>query len=168
MMRHLLGRVALVTLAPMGVVAAQAKATSTVEATATVRAAISVTSEHPLLFGPVTQNESKTVSPTDPMAGSLLFSGTPLAPASVTFMSLPRALTGPGGAVLPIDGFSGYFSTSSSAASGTAFVPSPSAQAAGISSASGQLYIFFGATVHPAPEQPTGTYSATIVLQVAY
>jgi len=83
-------------------------------------------------------------------------------------MSIPSQLVGPGGASLPIDTFSGYFNTSNSPSGGTSFIPSPVAQAAGVSSPSGQLYIFFGATVHPALEQPTGAYRATIVMQVAY
>lgn len=151
-----------------GVAEAQASATSTVQATATVNAAITVTSAKTLTFGTVTQSEAKTVAATDPSAGQLVFTGTPSSPASVTFMSIPTTLVGPGGAQLRIDAFSGYFNTVNTSSGGTAFVPSPVAQAAGVSSSTGQLYVFFGATVHPAAEQPTGAYSATIVMQVAY
>lgn len=158
--------IALIGLAD--VARAQTSLTATVTATATVNAAISVANTKTLSFGAVTQNEAKTVSATDAAAGQLVFSGTPSSPASVTFMSIPSSLSGPGGAQLRIDGFSGYFNTSNSTSGGTAFVPSPVAQAAGVSSPTGQLYIFFGATVHPAAEQPTGAYTATIVMQVAY
>jgi hypothetical protein len=147
---------------------AQTSVTATVTATATVNAAISVASTHTLTFGAVTQNTPKTISPTDVNAGQLVFSGSPSSPASVTFTSIPTELVGPGGAALPIDTFSGYFNTSNSPSGGTSFIPSPVAQAAGVSSPTGQLYIFFGATVHPALEQPTGAYRATIVMQVAY
>jgi hypothetical protein len=156
------------TLALPGVAAAQASATATVTATASVNAAITVTNTKTLSFGAVTQNEVKTVAATDPSAGQLVFTGTPSSPASVTFMSIPTTLVGPGGAQLRIDTFSGYFNTVNTASGGTSFVPSPVAQAAGVSSATGQLYIFFGATVRPTSEQPTGAYSATIVMQVAY
>ena len=142
--------------------------TATVDATASVSAAISVASTHALSFGTVTQNTAKTISATDVNAGQLVFSGAPSSPASVTFTSIPSELVGPGGASLPIDTFSGYFNTSNSASGGTSFIPSPVAQAAGVSSPTGQLYIFFGATVHPALEQPTGAYRATLVMQVAY
>ena len=142
--------------------------TATVTATASVSAAITVASTHTLTFGTVTQNVAKTISANDINAGQLVFSGSPSSPASVTFTSIPTALLGPGGASLPIDTFSGYFNTSNSPSGGTAFIPSPVAQAAGVSSPSGQLYIFFGATVHPGLEQPTGAYRATIVMQVAY
>ncbi len=149
-------------------VGAQTSITSTVSATASVNAAISVASTRTLTFGPVTQNVAKTISATDINAGQLVFSGSPSSPASVTFTSIPSSLIGPGGASLPIDAFSGYFNTSNSPSGGTAFTPSPVAQAAGVSSPTGQLYIFFGATVHPSIEQPTGAYRATIVMQVAY
>lgn len=156
------------SLLSAGNLRAQASATGTVTATASVNAAIVVSSTRTLTFGAVTQNTAKTISATDPNAGQLVFSGAPSSPASVTFTSIPSALTGPGGASLPIDNFSGYFNTSNTPAGGTAFTPSPVAQAAGVSSATGQLYIFFGATVHPSVEQPTGAYTATIVMQVAY
>lgn len=168
-MGHRLLKVAMcVALALPSVAGAQTTLTGTVNATATVNAAISVASTHTLTFGAVTQNVSKTISATDINAGQLVFSGSPSSPASVTFTSIPSQLVGPGGASLPIDTFSGYFNTSNSPSGGTSFIPSPVAQAAGVSSPSGQLYIFFGATVHPALEQPTGAYRATIVMQVAY
>lgn len=168
-MGHRLLKVAMfVALALPSVAEAQTPLTGTVTATATVNAAISVASTHTLTFGTVTQNVSKTISATDVNAGQLVFSGSPSSPASVTFASVPSQLVGPGGALLPIDTFSGYFNTSNSSSGGTSFIPSPVAQAAGVSSPSGQLYIFFGATVHPALEQPAGAYRATIVMQVAY
>ena len=147
---------------------AQTTLTAAVNATASVNAAISVASTHTLTFGSVTQNVPKTIAATDLNAGQLVFLGSPSSPASVTFTSIPTELVGPGGASLPIDTFSGYFNTSNSTSGGTSFIPSPVAQAAGVSSPSGQLYISFGATVHPALEQPTGAYRATIVMQVAY
>lgn|GEM_PF-1961542 len=165
---RLLKAVLCVAFALPSVSGAQTSLTATVSATAMVNAAISVASTHTLTFGAVTQNVPKTISATDINAGQLVFSGSPSSPASVTFMSIPSQLVGPGGASLPIDTFSGYFNTSNSPSGGTSFIPSPVAQAAGVSSPSGQLYIFFGATVHPALEQPTGAYRATIVMQVAY
>ena len=59
-----------------------------VSTTATVNAAITVTSANILSFGPVTQNEAKTVAATDPSAGQLVFTGTPSSPASVTLIAL--------------------------------------------------------------------------------
>ena len=156
------------TLALTSAAGAQQSVTATVTATATVNAAITVTSTRTLSFGSVTQNEAKTISAAVPGAGQLVFTGAPSSPASVAFLTIPTTLLGPGGATLRIDGFSGFFNGANTTAGGTAFTPSTAAQAAGVSSTTGQLYIFFGATVHPAIDQPTGPYSATVVLQVAY
>lgn len=82
--------------------------------------------------------------------------------------SLPAAMTSAGGAALPLvfgpnDG--GYAQTAT-IASAAAFDPRSPLLA--FLSANGRLYIWLGGTALPGPQQPSGAYSATITMTMAY
>jgi hypothetical protein len=82
--------------------------------------------------------------------------------------SLPAALTGPGGAGLPLSYTSGDagFSAQQSIGSQTGFDPRTAFIAT--LSASGRGSVFLGCRASPAANQPAGSYSATLTLTVAY
>jgi len=138
--------------------------TGSIQATATVLSAITVTGATPLAFGNVTPGVNKTVG----VVGGGRFDLVGQAGANVNIaFTLPTQLTS-GGNNLPIGTWTGYHNTTNNATTGgVAFVPSaavtPSAFSAG-----GTLWVFVGATVSPAAAQAAGSYTGTVQLTAAY
>jgi hypothetical protein len=162
-LRPLCGTLALVTLAT----AAQAQAT--IQATATVSAALATSGQKDLEFGQVFAGFTKQVAHNTPGAGRFHLQGGASAQVSVSF-TLPTSLSQPAPATgsFPIGTFTGCRSNTNNNTTGcTIFTPSAAAQNMNLS-ATGELYLFVGATVSPANPQAPGAYSAAIVLTAAY
>ena len=147
---------------------AAAQQSNTINATATVVTPLAVSSVSSLAFGTVYPGVNKTVNYTDATNGGK-FSVTGYAGAQVAVsFTLPTTLAGPSGATLPIDTWSAYHNTTNDAASGgTAFDPSLGGPTTALSTA-GNLYVFLGARVTPAPTQAAGAYLSTVTMTVAY
>lgn len=82
--------------------------------------------------------------------------------------TLPAALSGPGGATIPLSYSAGDagFSAQQSIATQVGFDPRQSYAAT--LTTNGRGSVFLGATATPSPSQTAGSYSATLTLTVAY
>jgi hypothetical protein len=122
----------------------------------------------PLDFGDVVSGISVSVSRLDGRrAGEFKLFGRADQEVVLTF-SLPGALVGPGGALLPI-GFSpddGGFTTEHRPDQAVGFDP----QIPYLTrlSRSGHAYVYLGGTVHSPVAQRAGAYQGTVTLTVAY
>lgn len=148
----------------LGTASLQAQS-ATIQATATVLSAITVTGTN-LAFGNVTPGVNKTVLITD--AGAGVFTVTKAAATSValTFV-LPATLTGPGAATMPIGTWTGgWNNTAANAAAATGFTPS--AAATTVPSGGANLWVWVGGTVSPAAAQAAGAYTGNVSMQVVY
>jgi len=83
-------------------------------------------------------------------------------------LTLPVALTGPGGRTLPLQfgPADGGYNTANNVGSSQAF--DPQAPLIARLGNSGRLYIWLGGTALPAVNQVSGTYTATVTLTAAY
>jgi hypothetical protein len=157
----LFSAVTAVTLS-LGAASLQAQS-ATIQATATVLSAITVTGTN-LAFGNVTPGVNKTIAITD--AGAGVFAVTKAAASSVALtFTLPTVLNGPSASTMPIGTWTGGWNTSNSAAGATAFTPSATATNVG---STGNIWVFVGGTVSPAGAQTAGAYTANVSMQVAY
>jgi len=138
---------------------------ATIQATATVLSAITVTGTD-LAFGNVTPGVNKTIAITD--AGAGLFTVTKAAATSVALtFTLPGTLLGPGAATMPIGSWSGgWNNTANNAAGATTFTPS--AAATTVPSGGASLWVWVGGTVSPAGAQAAGGYTGSVSMQVVY
>jgi spore coat protein U-like protein len=154
----------LAALATLSTVSAQAQSqTGSVAALANVQQPINVVGAVDLDFGNVFPGVNKTIGVAAATAGRFDVTGQASAPVLVSFV-LPANLTGPGN--LAIGTWTGNHNTTN-APTGTNFTPS----AATINSAfsgTGALFVFVGATVSPAANQPAGAYSGTVQMTVTY
>jgi hypothetical protein len=157
---------AAVALVVAGAVSAQAQGVnSSITATATVQAPITVAGSANLAFGSVFPGINKTIAVTDPGAGLFTVGGQASTPVTYSF-TLPTNLTN-GGNNLPINTWTGAHNTIASPAGGTAFTPSAVAAGATLS-ATGALFFYVGATVVPPNNLPAGTYTNIVTLTVSY
>jgi hypothetical protein len=154
---------ALFMLAAAGPVLAQTAANASV--TATVAQPLAVNATAPLAFGTVVPGTNKTVAVSDASAAAFTISGNALGVVSLTF-TLPGTLAS-GGNTMPVANWTGRRNTTNNAGAGTDFTPS-STPVQGSLSASGELYVFVGATAQPGASQAAGSYSGTITLTVVY
>ena len=141
--------VGLAAVAMLATVTAHAQSqTGSVSALANVQQPINVVGAVDLDFGNVFPGVNKTVAVTGATAGRFDVTGQASAPVFISFV-LPANLTGPGN--LPIGTWTGHHNTTNSTLSGT-----------------GGLFVFVGATVSPATNQPAGAYSGTVQMTVIY
>jgi len=159
---------ALLVLAGIETAAAQTTATASVNATAFVQgvAPLTATGVNNLDFGTVTAGTVRTPTSMSADAGRFNITGQPTTPVTVSFV-LPTALTGFGGATIPIafNATDGLHWT----AFPTTFVAfDPNAAFLTTLGASGALTIGISGTVSPAASTITGTYTGTVTLTVAY
>ncbi len=147
--------------------AAQAQVNNaSITATATVQAPINVAAVANLDFQNVFPGVSKTVAVGDPTAGQWSVAGQTGTPVTLNF-TLPANLAS-GGNLLPIGSWTGNHNTTASP-TGTSFTPSGTPTAATLSADPvGQLFVYIGATVTPATNQPGGVYTAAVTLTVLY
>lgn len=121
-----------------------------------------------LTFGTMWSGQASQVSRLDPLrSGQIELRGIRFTDVQITF-TLPDALTGPGGALLPLafgagDGGMGQTDVITAA---TGF--DPRTPIAGQLGNNGRLYLFLGATALPAPRQAAGAYTATVTVTIAY
>jgi hypothetical protein len=130
---------------------------------------IQVTGIQGVSFGGMVPGISKAVSRTDALnAARFDIKGAGSGRTVQLQFSLPAALTGPGGASLPLSYTSGDagFSAQQSIGNQTGFDPRTAFIAT--LSASGRGSVFLGCRASPAANQPSGSYSATLTLTVAY
>lgn len=144
---------------------AQAQASSSITASATVAAALTAASIQNLAFGTVIASFPRTVAATDATnAGIVRFTGGASAEVAVSFTALPANLTS-GANSLPISYTAGYALTQAGVQTG--FAPASGATTR-LDGTSGDLWVFVGGTVSPGAAQAAGTYSGTITVQAAY
>lgn len=138
---------------------------ATIQATATVLSAITVTGTD-LAFGSVTPGVNKTIAITD--AGAGVFTVTKAAATSVALtFTLPAILTGPAAATMPIGSWTGgWNNTANNAAGATTFTPS--AVPTTVPSGGANLWVWVGGTVSPAGAQTAGGYTGSVSMQVIY
>lgn len=121
-----------------------------------------------LTFGSLIAGAPTSVLRTDPArSGQFDVTGQNGEVILVSF-SLPSAMTGPGGASLPL-AFSGTdagFSQEQTIGDQVAF--DPRTTYLGTMSKRGRASIFLGGTAMPAFNQPPGDYSGTVTLTIAY
>jgi hypothetical protein len=138
---------------------------ATIQATATVLSAITVTGTN-LAFGNVTPGLTKTVAITDAGAGQFTVTKAAATSVALTF-TLPATLAGPAASTMPIGTWTGgWNNTANNAAAATAFTPS--AAATTVPSGGASLWVWVGGTVTPAAAQTAGAYTGNVSMQVAY
>jgi hypothetical protein len=129
---------------------------------------LSVRPSQGLTFGVVIAGVPTAVSRTDALnAGQLEIRGSRGTQVRVDF-TLPAAMTGPGGALMPLtfganDG--GWSQTPSIA---TALGFDPRVPLFATLSGNGRVYLYLGGTVTPAARQAPGAYTATITVTASY
>lgn len=154
------------TLGLLGVATAEAQSNNaSISATALVQAPISVTAGRDLAFGNVFPGLNSTVAVTDPNSGRWDVTGQMGASVQLTF-GLPATLSGP--TTMPIATYTAHWNQSNSPVGGTDFTPSAAPTNAQLDPVTGQLYVFIGATVSPAANQPAGLYGGTLSMTVVY
>ena len=157
--------VALFVLAGSTVLQAQTNNAS-INVTATVQQPINVTGANTLAFGNVLPGVNSTVGVASASAGRFDVTGQASTPVSMTFV-LPTNLTD-GTNLLPIGSYTGVWSNGAAPSPvGTAFTPSAVATAATLGATS-NLFVYVGATVTPAVNQPAGVYAGTVQMTVVY
>jgi spore coat protein U-like protein len=157
---------AVLALVVTGVSAVQAQTNSAnITATATVQTPINVVGAQGLNFSSVFPGINKAVAATDLVnAGRFDVTGQNSAPVNLSF-TLPTTL-GFGANTMPIGTFTGIRALTSAQAGGVSFTPSAGASAA--LSGTGLLYVWLGAQVLPATNQPAGVYTGTVTMTVVY
>jgi hypothetical protein len=155
-----------VTAAALSIGAGSVQAQSgSIQATATVLTAITVTGTSPLAFGNVTPGVNKTIAITDGTAGLFTVAKQAATSVALTF-TLPANLTS-GANTMPIGSWTGgWNNTANNAAGATSFTPSASATT--VPSGGASLWVFVGGTVAPGAAQAAGAYTGTVTMQVAY
>jgi hypothetical protein len=139
--------------------------TASIQATATVQQPINVVGAVNLAFGNVFPGVAKTMGVAVAGAGRFDVTGQASSPVLITFV-LPTNLTS-GANNLPIGTWTGHRNTVNNPTTGTNFTPSAGTTNATFS-ASGQLFVFVGATVTPASNQAAGAYSGSVTMTVTY
>jgi len=157
---------AALALTVLGTAAAQAQVNNaSITATATVQQPINVTGAQSLNFGNVFPGVVKTIAATDGTnAGRWDVAGQASTLVNLSF-TLPANLQS-GANLLPIANFTGGTNTVNNAA--TAASITPSAGGTATLSGTGALFVWVGAQVNPATNQPAGVYTASVTLTVTY
>jgi hypothetical protein len=143
--------------------------TATINVTANVYQALTVSAGNDLAFGNVFPGVNKTIALTDATAGRFDITGQTNSNVSLSF-TLPNSgayIVGPSSAQLPLSAWTACWNTASSGGAGcTSFTAASGTNAAFGGGTS--LHVFLGATVQPAASQAAGSYTGTAVLTVAY
>jgi hypothetical protein len=149
----------------VGAATAEAQNSASIQATATVLSALTVTAGNNLLFGNVTPGVNKTVAITDAGAGTFDVSKAANSDVTLSF-TLPANLTS-GANTLPIGTWTGGWNTTPTPAGATTFTPGAGGHTTG-PTASTALHVFVGATVSPGAAQAAGSYSGNVTMSVVY
>ena len=149
----------------VGAAKTEAQTSASIQATATVLSALTVTAGNNLAFGNVTPGVDKTIAITDGGAGT--FTVAKAAASGVTFsFTLPTDLTS-GTDQLSIGSWTGGWNTSATPAGATTFTPSAAGTNTTVNAATA-LTVFVGATVSPIAAQAAGNYSGTVTMSAVY
>jgi hypothetical protein len=149
----------------VGALRAEAQTSATINATATVLSAITVTGANDLQFGNVTPGVAKTVATTDAGAGRFNVVKAANQGLTLTF-TLPTNLVD-GGNNLPIGSWTGGWNTSATPVGATAFTPSPAGTNTAVTAGT-TIFVYVGATVTPAAAQVAGNYTNTVTMSAVY
>jgi hypothetical protein len=149
----------------VGAATAGAQTSASIQATATVLSALTVTAGNNLVFGNVTPGVNKTIAITDGGAGTFNVGKAAASGVTLSF-TLPTDLTS-GTDLLPIGSWTGGWNTSATPAGATTFTPSAAGTSTTVNAATA-LTVFVGATVSPATTQAAGTYSGTVTMSAVY
>lgn len=148
----------------LGAARTEAQTSATIEATANVLSAVTVTDVNDLVFGNVTPGVAKTVAITH--AGAGLFTVTKADGTGVTLsFTLPTDLNS-GLNTLPIGSWTGGWNTSNTPTGANAFTPDAAGTNTGAAGAT--LWVYVGATVTPTAAQAAGAYSGDVTMSVVY
>lgn len=145
-------------IAVAGTIPAEAQTSGSINATATVLSALSVTGTD-LDFGNVAPTQTKAVAAAS--GGTFTVTGSNSAPVSLSF-TLPATL----GANVAIGTWTGLSNTVNNSATASALTVSGTSQSRTLSG-SGSLYIWVGATLTTAAATP-GSYSGPVTLTLSY
>lgn len=161
------GLVVLAVLGAATLAPATARAQSAqIGARASVQQALTISAVDSLLLGAVFPNTTRAVLPSDAASGSFSLAGAANAEVTLTF-TLPAGLTsGPDNLPISFGASSGGYNVANSRAGLTTFNPA-SVQTTRLNGATGNLYVFIGASVSPTT-QPAGNYTGAITLATAY
>lgn len=160
----------LVVMAALGAAAlapATARAQSAaIGARASVQQALTISAVDSLLLGAVFPNTTRSVLPSDAASGSFSLAGAANAEVTLTF-TLPANLAfGANNLPVSFGAASAGYNVSNSRAGLTTFNP-VAVQTTRLNVATGNLYVFIGASVSPTT-QPAGSYTGAITLATAY
>lgn len=147
-------------------VPAQAQNSGSISATATVLSSIAVNGTD-LAFGNVAQSQVKTVTPDGAGAGAFHVAGAASTPIVLNFSSLPADV---GDAGLPLSAWQYMAADVNSTASLSPAAASVGATFNGTTNATGDYYVWVGATVSAGAGVAPGSYTSTtpITLDVVY
>lgn len=140
---------------------AEAQASGSAHASATVLASIIVTSQRDLDFGNVASSQVKTVAARQ--GGRFRISGAASTPVLIQFSALPAAL----GPNLTLGNWTGQRNTTSGNGGSINFTPSAGGSLAVTLSNRGRYFIRLGATLTASGAAP-GSYSVPVVITVVY
>ena len=156
---------ALAATLSLGAGALEAQTSASINATATVLAALTVTGASDLQFGNVTPGVNKTIAITDAGAGRFDITKAAATGVALSF-TLPADLTF-GANNLPIGSWTGGWNTSATPAGATTFTPSASATNTAVTGGT-TISVYVGATVSPAAVQAAGAYTGTVTMDAVY
>lgn len=154
-------------LGVMSVARAEAQTNNaSIQATAQVQQPINVSGARDLAFGNVFPGVNKSIPVTDPNSGRFDVTGQASANVQLTF-SLPATLSD-GTNSMPIATYAGHWNQTNSPVGGTGFTPSAAPTNAQLHAVTGEIYVFVGASVSPATNQPAGLYTGSLSMTVVY
>jgi hypothetical protein len=149
----------------VGTVPARAQNNASATVTATVQQPITVTKNNDLSFGNVFPGVNKTIAVTAAGAAKFTTAGQASTPVNLTF-TIPATIAS-GANTLILSSWVGHHSGVDLPTGGTSFTPSASATSATLS-ASGNLYVYVGATADPTSTQAAGSYTGNMTMTVVY
>ena len=126
---------------------------------------LTVTGIRGVTFGAVLPGVPRVVLRTDPANSGQIDIRGPKAPVLLTFV-LPVAMTGPGGALMPIRFGAGDAGFSATQAIGSQVGFDPKQPFTATLPNNGRASVFVGATANPTTNQRAGAYTATLILTV--
>lgn len=139
---------------------AHAQTSGSINATATVLTQLVVTGTD-LAFGNIAQTQTKTIAASGAAAGKFNVKGASGASVTLSFTAVPASL----GTGLALGSWTGVHGLTQGG--GTSFTPSTSFTQAVNLDASGDYFVWVGATLTATGAAP-GSYSAPVTLQVIY
>lgn len=139
---------------------------ASINATATVATALTVTNVRDLGFGTVIPGFNRTILTTDGTSGHFQLAGGANAEVALSYSLLPATLDDGLGNSMAVS-FTATHNTTDAGGTGTGFVPSAGLTTR-LDAATGELHIYMGGTLTVPAGQAAGLYSGTVTLDAAY